>query len=123
MRAVSENPRGQRRTVAGVIQQCAAAARLLKYGGRFYCVYRPDRLSALMEALGKHHLEPKSMVFVHADTASEPSMVLISATKGGAPSLRILPPLILHDEPAGSGTRPLSARAQRIYDTMSFYEE
>ena len=26
---------------------CAAAERLLKYGGRFYCVYRPDRLSTL----------------------------------------------------------------------------
>ena len=102
---------------------CAAAERLLKYGGRFYCVYRPDRLSELMEALKTHHLEPKTMVFVHADAASEPSMVLISATKGGAPSLRILPPLILHDRLEKSGNRPLSARAQKIYDTMSFYEE
>lgn len=102
---------------------CAAAARLLKYGGRFYCVYRPDRLSELMHALQQHRLEPKTMVFVHADIASEPSMVLISATKGGAPSLRILPPLILHDSIEPASTRQLSARAKKIYDTMSFYEE
>lgn len=102
---------------------CVAAARLLKYGGRFYCVYRPDRLSELMEALRKHHLEPKQMVFVHADSESEPSMVLLSATKGGAPSLRILPPLMLHDSTDKTGVRKLSVRAQKIYDTMSFYED
>lgn len=107
----------------GIGDFCAAAERLLKYGGRFYCVYRPDRLSELMAALQKHHLEPKQMVFVHADVESEPSMVLISATKGGAPSLRILPPLILHDSADKTGVRKLSAQAQRIYDTMSFYEE
>ncbi len=101
---------------------CAAAARLLKYGGRFYCVFRPDRLSELMSALQKNALEPKTMIFVHADAHTEPSMVLISATKGGAPSLRILPPLILHDSTDKMGTRTLSARAQKIYDTMSFYE-
>ncbi len=101
---------------------CAAAERLLKYGGRFYCVWRPDRLSELMRALAEHHLEPKTMVFVHADAESEPSMVLLMATKGGAPSLRILPPLILHDTTEKAGTRPLGVRAQAIYDTMSFYE-
>ena len=99
---------------------CAAAARLLKYVGRFYCVFRPDRLSELMQALHEHRLEPKEMVFVHADEKSEPSMVLISATKGGAPSLRVLPPLLLHEASDVMGTRPLSARAQKIYDTMSF---
>jgi len=101
---------------------CDAAARLLKYGGRFYCVWRPDRLSELMAALHEHQLEPKQMVFVHADAESEPSMVLVLATKGGAPSLRILPPLILHESTEKTGTRKLGARAQKIYDTMSFYE-
>ena len=76
-----------------------------------------------MEALRKHHLEPKQMVFVHADIESEPSMVLLSATKGGAPSLRILPPLMLHDSIDKTGVRKLSVRAQKIYDTMSFYED
>ena len=107
----------------GVEDFCHAACRLLKHGGKFYCVWRPDRLSDLMAALRAWSLEPKVMAFVHGDAETEPSMVLVSATKGGAAGLRILPPLLLHDtESRGAGKRPLSRRAQAIYDTMSFYE-
>ena len=38
---------------------CAAAARLLRFGGRFYVVWRPDRLMDLLAALREHRLEPK----------------------------------------------------------------
>ena len=113
-----------RHEVCGGIEDfCAAASRLLKHGGHFVCVFRPDRLSSLMSALSGHHLEPKRVTFVHADEDSEPSMVLIDAIKGGAEGLRVSAPLILHDAANDGGTRPLSARAQRIYDTMSFDEE
>ena len=64
------------------------------------------------------------MVFVHADDSAEPSSVLIRAHKGGAVGLRILPPLLLHGKEMGEGgTRALSARAARIYETMSFEDE
>ena len=107
----------------GIDDFCAAASRLLKHGGHFVCVFRPDRLSSLMSALNASRLEPKRMTFVHADAESEPSMVLIDAIKGGAEGLRTTPPLMLHDEPSTGGTRPLGKRASRIYDTMSFEEE
>ena len=103
---------------------CATAARLLKHGGKFTCVYHPDRLSDLMAALRENRLEPKQMIFVHADGESEPSSVLIRAHKGGAVGLRIMPPLLLHEDKASSENgRALSARAQKIYDTMSFEDE
>lgn len=102
---------------------CASAARLLRFGGHFYVVYRPDRLSELMSALNKHSLEPKAMTFVHADEESEPSMVLIDAIKGGKPSMKISAPLVLHDSKDKSGTRALSPRAERIYETLEFFEE
>lgn len=102
---------------------CAAAARLLKHGGKFTCVYHPDRLSDLMAALRENRLEPKVMVFVHADERSEPSSVLIRAHKGGAAGMRILPPLLLHDTTDKGSARALSARAARIYETMSFEDE
>ena len=113
-----------RHEVCGTVDDfCAAAERLLKYGGRFYCVWRPDRLSDLMAAMRAHGLEPKVAVFVHADAESEPSMLLCSATRGGAAGLRILPPLLLHElSDRGQSTRQLSARAASIYETMSFYE-
>lgn len=103
---------------------CAAAARLLKHGGRFTCVYLPERLTDLMAALRERRLEPKRMVLVHADEKSEPSSVLIEARKGGAPGMRILPPLLLHESGwDGKVSRPLSPRAARIYETMSFEDE
>ena len=109
--------------LGGISDFCAAAKRLLKHGGIFYCVWRPDRLSELMGAMRDNMLEPKTMIFVHADVESEPSMVLVSAIKGGAPSMRILPPLILHSaDSRGERSREMSEKATKIYDTMSFYD-
>lgn len=104
----------------GIADFCAAASRLLKHGGHFVCVFRPDRLAPFMTALAAHSLAPKRMTFVHADAESEPSMVLVDAIKGGADGLRVSAPLLLHTETATSGTRPLSPRAEAIYKTMSF---
>ena len=104
----------------GIYDFCACARRLLKHGGRFYCVWRPDRLSALFSAMTENRLEPKELVFVHADLNTPPSMVLVCAKKGGAPSLSVAPPLILHETECSGGGRALTKRAQQIYDTMSF---
>jgi len=102
---------------------CAAAGRLLKHGGQFYCVFCPERLSELMAALRENRLEPKRMVFVHADERSEPSSVLICAKKGGAVGLRVLPPLLLHEsKDRGAKKRALTLRVQRIYETMRIEE-
>ncbi len=112
-----------RHEVCGSIRDfCASAGRLLKNGGKFYCVWRPDRLSELMSALTDNRLEPKVMVFIHADERSEPSMVLVSATKGGASGMRIMPPILLHPLGNEGGGRAMTERAERIYETMSFYE-
>lgn len=100
---------------------CAAAYRLLRYGGSFYCVFRPDRLGELMAAIQENGLAVKQMTFVHADSRSEPSMVLVGAVKGGSiVGVRITEPLLLYRE---DDRKILSDRAQRIYDTMSFWEE
>jgi tRNA1Val (adenine37-N6)-methyltransferase len=100
---------------------CAAAARVLRFGGRFYVVYRPDRLGDLMAAMRAHALEPKRMTFVHADAESEPSMVLIEARAGGSVGLKVTAPLILHEvESRGEKSRALSAAAEKVYKTMTF---
>lgn len=88
----------------GIYDFCAAAGRILKHGGKFYCVFRPERLADLMAALRAANLEPKRLTTVHATYAAPPSMVLVEATKGAAPSLRVTPPLCLweadHSDPA-----------------------
>ena len=74
---------------------CRAAARLLKTGGSFYLVYRPDRLPALMNALVENRLSPKRMTFVHSDEYHSPSSVLVEARKDGGEAVYVTPPLIL----------------------------
>lgn len=77
---------------------CSAAKRLLKYGGSFYAVYRPDRLADIIEAMRGSGLEPKRMTFVHADALSESSMVLIEAKKGGKSGMNLTRPLIIYKD-------------------------
>lgn len=105
----------------GIYDFCQAADRLLKYGGKFFCVWRPDRLADLMDAMRQNHLEPKRMTFVHADADTAPSSVLVEAKKGAAPSLILTPPLILHCAPTdGKNARKLSEDAATIYQNCSF---
>lgn len=75
----------------------AAAARALKYGGRFYTVYRPARLIDLFSAMRAHRLEPKRITFVHARADLAPSMVLTEARLGGKCELTVSKPLFLSD--------------------------
>lgn len=99
---------------------CAAAARLLRWGGRFVCVWRPDRLAALFTALGAHGLEPKRMTVVHGDATAPASMVLVEARRGGAPSLTLTPPLLLYCDPPAVTPRRLTEQAAAVYETGRF---
>jgi tRNA1Val (adenine37-N6)-methyltransferase len=106
-----------RHEVCGTVDDfCAAAYRLLKHGGKFYAVWRPDRLCDLLCSMRAHSLEPKILTSVLANSTSSPSMVLVSATKGGASGMNMTPPLILYRD----GTQEFTDRAQKIYDTLSF---
>ena len=106
----------------GVSDFCAAAGRLLRHGGRFVTVLRPDRLSDLVDALRCSGLEPKRMTFVHADADAEPCTVLTEAVKGGAPGLRVTPPLLLYQPmQQGDRSRTLTLQAQQVYDTCRLY--
>lgn len=100
---------------------CAAGTRLLRYGGSFYCVYRPDRMSDLFAAMRENKLEPKRMTFVCADAETPPSMILVEAKKGGNTGLKITKPLLLHEcDRDKSSRRSQTKDAERIYNTCSF---
>lgn len=97
---------------------CATASSLLKFGGKFYVVYRPDRLIDLIDALRQNRLEPKKMTFVQSDTDTAPSMVLIEAKKGASPSLTLTKNLLIYND----GTREMSDDTKKIYENCSFEE-
>ena len=77
-----------------------SARRLLKFGGAFYAVYRPDRLTDLIVAMRECGIEPKRLTFVHADCDSESSMVLIEGRRGGRPGLMLTKPLFIYEDSA-----------------------
>ena len=107
-----------RHEVCGDISNfCAAAKRLLKHGGYFYCVWRPDRLTDIICAMRENSLEPKEMCFVYANTQSEPSMVLIKAKKGAASGAKIDVPLFLNLD---NDPKTLTDRAKKIYEECNF---
>ena len=82
----------------GIFDFCLAANRLLKYGGSFVVVYRPDRMCDLICALRENSLEPKRITFVQADKNSAPSMMLLEAKKGGKSGLKLTRPLIIYSD-------------------------
>ena len=113
-----------RHEVCGTIADfCRAAGRLLKHGGLFYVVWRPDRLSELLAALHTAKLEPKRMTFVQADVSTAPSMVLLECKKGAAPSLIVTPTLILYRDSAQVTPRVMTEEAAKIYDTCQMGDD
>ena len=113
-----------RHEVCGTIADfCHAAGRLLKHGGLFYVVWRPDRLSELLAALHTAKLEPKRMTFVQADVSTAPSMVLLECKKGAAPSLIVTPTLILYRDGAQVTPRVMTEEAAKIYDTCQMGDD
>lgn len=74
---------------------CRAAGYVLKWGGLFTVVHRPERLSELFCCLTRYGMEPKRLRMVQHKAQSAPNLVLAEAKRGGKPGLSILPPLIL----------------------------
>ena len=89
---------------------CTAAAWLLRSGGRFCLVYKPERLPELFACLQRQGLEPKRLRLVCHRADSAPSLALLEARRGGRPGLRIEPMLVLTDLDGGE-----SAEYKRIY--------
>ena len=74
---------------------CAAAARILRWGGGFALVYRPERLADLLCELRGHGMEPKRLRFVAQTPERAPTLALVEAKRGGKPGLAIEPPLVI----------------------------
>ena len=76
---------------------CTAAAWLLRWGGSFCLVHKPERLADLCCALRARGLEPKRLRLVCRRAGDAPSLLLLEARRGGRPGLDIAAPLCLED--------------------------
>lgn len=95
-----------------------AASYLLKFGGRFYCVFRPERVCELIHSMKCNSLEPKRIVNVYPDAKSAPCLVLIEAKRGAAPDVKIARPLIIYGE-GDSNVRKYTEDMERVYRDFS----
>lgn len=87
---------------------CAAAAYLLRWGGKFCLVHKPERLTDVLCALREAGIEPKRLRFVHNRAEYAPSLFLLEGCRGGKPGLTIEPPLILQGR-SGASSPDLNA--------------
>ena len=78
--------------------------KLLKNGGVVSIVHRPDRLIDIISAMRENNIEPKRLRLIYPKVGRECNMVLIEGSKNGSSGLKILSPLITHNED-GSYTR------------------
>lgn len=88
-------------TEASLADLCAAASYLLRWGGKFCLVHKPERLADVLCALRDAGAEAKRLRFVHSRAADPPSLFLAEGCRGGRPGITVEPPLILQN---GGGT-------------------
>ncbi len=81
-------------TLADVV---STAGKLLRPGGKFSMVHRPQRLADIICTMRENSIEPKLLRFVHPSPGKKPNLVLICGTKNGNPELRVQEPLYVYD--------------------------
>lgn len=70
---------------------CQTAGRLLRTGGRFALVFRPERIPELFSALDAAQIAPKRMQMLSYRRDKSPYAVLLEGVKGGGAGLEVLP--------------------------------
>ena len=89
-----------------------SASAILKPGGRFFLVHRPDRLAEIIITLNNAGLQPKVLKMVHSFMDSEATLFLLEAIKGGNFGMKVLKPLIIYKE--------VGKYTDEIYDIYGF---
>ena len=75
-----------------------AAKYVLKNGGRFAIVHRPERMVEIINMMQKYGIEPKKMRLIYPKTGKDANILLIEGIKNGKVGLEILSPLFTHNE-------------------------
>lgn len=84
-------------TAVSIREVCRAAARLLRFGGRFCVCYRPARLVDLFCAMRAAAIEPKRMLPVAQRPGETPQLALVEGRLGGGVQLKLLAPAALEN--------------------------
>lgn len=118
--AADEKNTARHEVEGGIADFCRATKRLLRYGGKFYAVYRPDRIGDLVFAMKETGIEPKRLTFVHADLTAEPSVVLVEGRMSGGVGAHVTRPLIIYTD---ASHKNMSADMEYIMNNGSFPDD
>ena len=70
----------------------------MKNNGYLAIVHRTDRLIEIITSMKSNNIEPKKIQFIYPKKGQESNLVLIEGIKNGKPGLKILSPLLVHNE-------------------------
>ena len=77
---------------------CKISRKLLKNNGVLALVHRPDRMIEIFDTMRKNNIEPKKIQFIYPKYNTDCNLILVEGTKNGKSGVKILEPLIVHDE-------------------------
>ncbi len=106
---LAERAAARHELAGGLEDFLAAAAFLLRDGGRFYIVYLAERLAELFAGMRQAALEPKRLRCVHSRAGQDARLVLVEGRRRGGPGLKVEPPLVVYQGDA------YSPEVMRIY--------
>lgn len=82
-------------TLDDVLEQ---ASYLLKNGGIFAMVHRTERFVEIIQKMQQYNIEPKRVQFVYPKNGRDSDLFLIEGIKNGKSGMKMLTPLIVHNE-------------------------
>ena len=85
--ASAATPMARREDCCSPDELFAAAGWILKYGGDFFLVHKPERLAQLCGCAVKAGLEPKRLRLIRHKENGPVSLILLACRKGGKPGL------------------------------------
>lgn len=87
-----------RREITGSLGEfCFFASNILKRGGEFYLIHKPERLIDVFASLRDARLEPRDIRMVSSTVSGEPKFVLVRSIKNGGENLRFMKPLTIYE--------------------------
>ena len=75
-----------------------SAKYVLKNGGTFAMVHRPDRMIEIINTMQKYGIEPKKLRLVYPKMGKEANILLVEGIKNGSTGLKINSPLYTHKD-------------------------
>ena len=70
---------------------CRTAGRIMRTGGRFAVVFRPERMAELFTAMQSERITPKRLRPLSHRVGKEPYAILVEGVKEGGMGLAFLP--------------------------------